>query len=358
MSTPAKLRKESDTLHRLYQRNFAGLPRITRDTALLREIQERAKAQLGRAPLGVRELRETIQARITLYRRELGAIEKDQAQGPFAAAAARTAGDANAIFDRYRRHFAGKARWSRDTALLDEMLDELGEVLSNFKIIRENWQEGLVASDIELVTNTIETYTNELREIEASRAGLDEEQMVGMTASSANELFGIYDRQFAGLPRLSRRPALAERLVKSLRRVEGLMATAIAVGNKDESLAQNVGIVRGRLSAWEQEHQEILAARASAEVSQLVEALVDELDAAWKMWEQDFAGKLRDTSDAVALSGLVDRVDEVVRQARDLHRTYDLESTDKLLRQSRDMRLLLMRGHNELQQLLAKRSVH
>lgn len=358
MSTPTKLRTESDTLHRLYQRNFAGLPRITRDTALLREIQERAKAQLGRAPLGVRELRETIQARITLYRRELAAIEKDQAQGPFAAAAARTASDANAIFDRYRRHFAGKARWSRDTALLEEMLEELGEVLSNFKIIQENWQQGLVANDIELVTNTIETYTNELREIENARADLDEDQMVSMTASSANELFGIYDRQFAGLSRLSRRPALIERLLGSLRRIEGLMATAIAVGNKNESLAQNVGIVRGRLSAWEQEHYEILSTRASTDVNQLVDALVNEVEDAWSTWEQNYAGKLSDTSDPVALSGLVDRVDEVVRQARDLHRTYDLESTDRLLRQARDTRLLLMRGHSELQQRQAKRSVH
>lgn len=358
MSTPVQIRKESDELHRLYQRNFAGLPRITRDTKLLREIQERARALLGRAPLGVQELRETLQQRLTLYGRELTSIEKDQAQGPFVAAAARVAGDANAIFNRYRRHFGGKPRWSRDTNLLLEMLDELEAVLQSFDTVKKNWNDPTVDADRRLVQQSIETYRKELEEIEASRQGLNAEQVVSMTASSANELFGIYDRQFANLPRLSRRPGLAERLVKSLRVVEGRMAAEVAVGNKSEHLSNNLNIVRGRLQSWEHEHQEILGARASSEVHGLVVALLEEAESAWALYEQQIQGKARDSVDLTVFSGLIDRADEVVRQARDFHRAYELDTTDRLLRSSRDIRMLLIRDFEETRKVQEKRSVH
>src|SRR5690554_2937814 len=107
MTTPVQIREESDRLHAIYQLNFGGLPRITRNAKLLVDIQQQAKGLLARAPAGIRELRETLQARITLYGNELAKIQEDQSKGPFAQAAARVAGDANAAFNRYRRHFGG-----------------------------------------------------------------------------------------------------------------------------------------------------------------------------------------------------------------------------------------------------------
>ena len=358
MTTPVQIREESDRLHAIYQLNFGGLPRITRNAKLLVDIQQQAKGLLARAPAGIRELRETLQARITLYGNELAKIQEDQSKGPFAQAAARVAGDANAAFNRYRRHFGGKGRWSRDSELLKELLEELEAAQSSFKIVKENWADPTVEKDLELVQRSIDTYNNELNEIAKSREDLNEEQTVSATAEWANELFGVYRRQFAGLPRLSRRPGLLERLVKALRTVEGRMATAVALGNKNENLSKNLELVRQQLAMWEKELEGISEARASTDIHTLVAAMSDEYEAVWTMWHENFANQSRETRDLDMLSGLIDRSDEVARQARELHRAYDLEATDLLLRQARDQRTILTREYDLIQEAMEKRSVH
>lgn len=358
MTTPVQIREESDRLHNLYQRNFGGLPRITRDAKLLSDIQQQAKGLLSRAPAGIRELRDTLQARVTLYGNELAAIQEDQSKGPFAMAAARVAGDANAAFSRYRRHFGGKGRWSRDTELLAELLEELRAAEGSFNVVKQNWDDPAVDRDLEVVRRSMETYTTEMEEIIKSRENLDEEQTVSATAEWANELFGVYRRQFAGMPRLSRRPALLERMIRSLRTVEGRMATAIAVGNKSENLAANLTLVRQQLGMWESELEGIGVARAETDIHSLVAAMGTELDAVWTMYGENFANQSRETRDLEMLSGLLDRSDEVARQARELHRAYDLESTDRLLRSARDQRVILMREYDQVREAIEKRSVH
>lgn len=352
MTTPVKIREESDKLHAIYQRGFGGLPRITRDPRLLQDILEQTRRLVTKAPAGVNELRQTLQSRVTLYSNELAKIQEDQARGPYAQAAARVASDANAAFHRYRRHFAGKSRWNRDTDLLRELIEELQLAGQSFETIAQHWDDPTLTTDRETVANSKELYVNEIEEIERSRQELNEDQVVSMTAEWANELFSVYRRQFAGLPRLSRRPALLERLVTQLRQVEAAMSEAIASGNKNESLIGNVELVRQQVQAWETEQNSIVDTRASTDINNLVDSLVQEHEAVWEMWSQEFAGQQRRTRDIDMLSGLLDRADEVARQARELHRSYELDTTKVLVGLARDQRIVLQREFDLVEQAI------
>lgn len=352
MTTPVEIRTESDRLHAVYRSNFGGLPRLTRDAKLLANILEQSKVLLSRAPAGGGDLRETLQARVTLYSNELAAVQQDQMKGPYAMAAARVAGDANAAFHRYRRHFGGKARWSRDAHLLDELIEELTAAQASFKIVAANWDDPSVKEDQTVVDNSIATYTNERVEIAKSRENLDENQVVAATAEWANELFAFYREVFGGLPRLSRRPALLARMLQSLREAHAMMLLAKANGNTNESLLGNITVVEGYLDMWEKEHQEIVNARASTDIHALVNELAVEREAIWTKYGEHFAGQSRDTRDLNLLGGLVDRSDELARQARELHRAYDMEETGQLLSTSRDQRVILMREFDAVREAL------
>lgn len=352
MTTPVEIRTESDRLHAVYRSNFGGLPRLTRDAKLLTTILEQSKVLLNRAPAGRGDLRDTLQARVTLYANELAAVQQDQLKGPYAMAAARVASDANAVFHRYRRHFGGKARWSRDSHLLEELLEELEAAKASFKIVAANWDDASVRDDQTVVDNSIVTYTSEREEIAKSRLNLDENQVVAASAEWANELFGVYRELFGGLPRLSRRPALLARMLQSLREAHAMMLLAKANGSTNESLLGNITVVEGYLEMWEKEHQEIVNARASTDINTLVSELVTEREAIWSKYSDNFAGQSRDTRDLGLLGGLVDRVDELARQARELHRAYDMEETGQLLSTSRDQRVILMREYDAVRDAL------
>lgn len=358
MTTPTELRQQSDDLHAEYRRNFGGLPRITRDAQLLRDIRKQTLALRDAAPEGASELQETLRARAALYAKELESIEHEQSRGPFAMAAARVAGDANAAFDRYRRHFGGKERWSRDLGMLQEIIDDLTMAEKNFKLVLESFDDPSVKRDLGIVQKNLELYREEQKAIQESKENLDEEQTISSTAGSANTLFDIYRRQFGGLPRLSRRPELLERMVAQLQVIESTMESAIAKGNKNEHLAGNIALVRDQLQRWENELPEIRNQRATVELKDLIMALGTEVDSVWDVWGSEYAGQPRETRDLEQLSALIDRADEVVRQAKDLHREYDLAATDRLLRISRDQRLTLMREYTQIQDAIQARTVH
>lgn len=358
MTTPAEIREASDKLHAEYRRNFGGLPRITRDADLLRSIRDQTLQLREQAPKQGTQLRETLRARAALYAKELKAIEQQQKQSPYAMAAARVASDANATFDRYRRHFGGKSRWSRDVRLLEELIEELVLAESNFKVVYEHWNHGSVKRDLDVVQRNIELYTSELREINASRENLSDDEKASETAGSANTLFESYRALFAGLPRLSRRPELLERLLTSLREVEARMVATAAEGNTNEHLRGNMKLVRDQIEMWETELPQIQQGRLDSELSDLIMALGTEVDSVWGIWGEGYASQPRETRDLERLSGLLDRSDEVARQARELHRTYQIDATDRLLRVARDQRTILIREYALIKEAIDKRTVH
>jgi len=357
MTTPNQIREAAEKLHAEYRKNFGGLPRITRDAALLQQIRQQTQRLQEQAPNKDRQLKEHLRARIALYTKELRAIEQEQVS-PFAVAAARTAGDANATFDYYRRHFGGKSRWSRDTGLLEALIEELVLAESNFGFILKDWDNESVRNNLELVQRNIELYKSELGEIAAARENLDDDQRASETAGSANTLFDTYRTLFAGLPRPSRRPELLERLLNALREVEKRMVASAAAGNTNQHLRPNMQLVRQQIEMWEQELPQLKQAHANIDLTDRIMALGTEIDAIWSIWGESFAGQPRETRDLEQLSGLLDRAFEVTIQARALHRDNRLPTTDRLLRVARDQRHILMREYTQIQEAIAKRTLH
>lgn len=343
MSRESEIQDRSDELHDIYVFRYSNLPRLTRNAALLRDIAAEADKLIREARGKSKELNSRLMQRARLYKQELGEIEKAQKNGPHAISAANVGGDANAVFHRYRRSFAGKARLSRDLHQLSEMLEDLRGIADAFEVIADSWPNEAIKKDLQAVNNNLELYRTERDEIQRLREEMSPEEAVAATAEWANELFGVYRRQFAGLSRLSRRPGLLARMIASLKEAGETMERFRARGVATDTLDKNLELVRGQIATWESEHAAIVDSRTQADIYAVLESLAKERDAVWATYNTDFAGQSRDTRDLETLGGLLDRANEVARQARELHRVYELDESAELLETGRDQRLILMR---------------
>lgn len=348
MSRESEIRDRSDELHDIYTFRYSNLPRLTRNLALLRDISSEAEKLIRDARGKSQELTRLLTQRARLYKQEMGEIEKAQRHGPHAISAANVGGDANAIFHHYRRRFAGKARLSRDLHLLDEMIEDLRGIADAFEVIADSWPTDEIKNDIQAVSNNLQLYRTERDEIARLRDEMAPEEAVAATAEWANELFGVYRRQFAGLSRLSRRPALLARMIASLKEAGETMERYRDSGVASETLEGNINLVRGQIGTWESEHAALIDARSQSDVYAVLSALAQERDAVWAAYNTEFAGQSRDTRDLETLGGLLDRANEVARQARELHRVYDIDESAQLLETARDQRLILMREYDEI----------
>ena len=349
MATREKLLQRSDALHQVYNARFSGFPRATRDPELLRDLLRQAKDLVKKAesgPIAI-DVRQRLRDRVALYDSELKLV-REAAGNPEAARAAGLGMAANAVFHRYRRHYAGRARLSRDTEQLREMVEDLRGIADAMDVMLEQGAVASLERDRGVVQSQIELFEQELGEIESGRTTASPQEVISGGAEWANDLFAVYARQFAGLPRLSRRPRLIERMLVSLRRARDWMATVAQDAEVQELATRNVEVCTQRLTQWETELEQIRASREQTDVYDLLEAFDAELDRLTEVYDKEFAGQARGTRDLALMCGLVDRCDEVARQVADLHRAYDLEETARLMIAARDQVVVLAREYDQI----------
>lgn len=321
---PAALQRRADAIHRNYERHFAGHPRITRDAALLDAMiaeSDEALAEAG-APAGdeLAEVLSQLRANRDLYVREAAAIREAQQGGSeaFEAHALRTWIDA--VAGAYKRHFAGKGRMSRDAALLAELADTVEGLRGRLRAI-----EGRIgAEQAEGLAGSLSHYQDLFaRELEAIAAAYDEAEppaQVSALAAIANGQFALYQDLFAGRPRVSRRPALLERMTTTLERALAAMRAIAAGGFADPANEGNMGVVEARLTSWKAELVEIRGAREQVTLAQIADALSEVANGLFSQYGEAFAGRDRGTRDPLLLSRICDALHEVALQMQDLDR--------------------------------------
>lgn len=354
MQTIPKLLERSDTLHRRYMRRFSGLPRATRVIGELDAIIDAARALIADAEantaddLVVRGFRDRLQ----LYETERPRVAEAQAAGDGARAGAILAADANAVFHRYARHFAGQSRPTRDADMLSEMVASLNTIESSMTEQINNGLAGL-GRDRDIVRQNRRTYIDEERAVEESRRSLSPEQLVSVSANRANEAFAVYDRHFAGKSRLSRRPDLLERAIRTLGDVRETMQELVVAGVEPDTVSRNLGIVIQREENWQSELQEIRAARENTTVFELVSALAEEGNRVISEFRE--AEALDAGTDKLgALGHALDAADAVIHQMAQLDRVYELEENARNLGLLRDTRIHAMRSWSALRESIAK----
>jgi len=311
-----------------YVRDYGGKERHLCDPAgidpLLATLKKASDAldKLGALTAGdnAASLRAALEAQTEQFQREQKVIIAAREMGPAFDRFAVEGAAANFVFDRYNRHFAGQGRDTRDLGLIQELVEELKGIKKRMIAIGGKNLPAQMQGDVELVQQNIERYQAEEREIpKAHQSGTPDEQ-ADRLAWLANQQFAIYQTFFAGQSRLTRRPQLLVRLIDNLKRYRTAMFELKTRGLKNDSNDGNIGVVDGRLQAYETELGEIRKARKGVKLDEIMSNLGGTANELFQKYRDEYADKPRTKVSAEELSVMIDKLDEVRRQMEDLGR--------------------------------------
>jgi hypothetical protein len=196
---------------------------------------------------------------------------------------------ANAQFQVYADHFAGKSRASRRPVLLERVIDNLQQARTQML--------SLGGSNPELANNL---------EKQVYLSGAKPELPNNLKKQ-------VHADQLAGKSRASRSATLLQQA-----RTQKL---ALASSNPElQNNAKNAEIVQGRLDFYQSELIEIRKSRETAQFEDLVGALGGAANQVFDEYKQHFAGHDRKSRELARLSKLCDQLYEVAHQMDDLDR--------------------------------------
>ncbi|MBK7402651.1 MAG: hypothetical protein IPJ34_42100 [Myxococcales bacterium] len=322
------IKEQLDEISGSYAARFAGHSRVTRDVAEMDDLVRRTEAvvrQLADLPKTaldstVAELATQAKESLELYRNERIAIAEAKKGGGDVEEFAALGVSANAVFARWRRHFAGQSRATRDLGLLSEMIDDLTKINTRMVAISSKRKAEGMQDDLDLVSNNIKLYVGERQEITKAREDATKEELGDIMAEVANSQFKVYQDHFAGMSRLTRRPQLLQRLVSNLEQAREKMKQLRSNGLKTETNDNNIQIVEDNLRMYSTELTEIKKARATVKLVDLMNNLGGAANDVMTEYRENYAGKARKGRDLDRLSKLCDQMGEIVRQMRDLGR--------------------------------------
>jgi hypothetical protein len=325
----AELKNQVDEINSTYEARFAGHSRVTRDIAEMEDLIKRTRevvTQLEALPAVARgveaeTLLSTARDNLKLYQSEREAIAAAKSAGPDLEDFARLGTQANWVFARYRRHFAGKSRNTRDLGLLAEMIDDLTKLQQRMQplINKHKGVEGL-ANDLELVSNNLKMYVTERGEIADARGTGTPEEQADVLAEVANGQFKVYQDHFADKSRLTRRPQLLQRMIDNLKTAKDRMEGLRKSGLRSDVNAKNIDIIDQNLKLYTTELVEIKKARAGVKLYDLMMNLGGAANEVMNEYRENYAGKARKGRDTDRLSKLCDQLGEIARQMSDLGR--------------------------------------
>jgi regulator of replication initiation timing len=333
------LGKELEQIDREYSAEFAGQSRLSRDVSSLDRILKRTQSIVERVeqiPTAARgpdlvRLRDAATQSLALYQAERAAIVRAQEVGPTFEQFSAEATNANFVFARYGRHFAGKDRATRDVALLGELVEDLKQIEKRMSAVLEEQKTPDFERDRQVVRENLAQYQKEIELIEqAQTAGTPEEQ-ASILATLANNQFAVYQAHFAGEPRVSRRPALLMRVVSTLKKIRERMVALREGGLDVDFNAKNIAIVEDRLRVYETELGEVRKVRQATPMTEIMGELGGAANKLFDDYRGSFADKPRNQADDTKLGNLCDKLGEIRRQMVEMSWAEDNEMNAKNL---------------------------
>ncbi len=353
--TIQQLQERLDALHQQYYLHFAGQPRVTRNLEMMRQMRRGAEAvlsELGTLPESAARTAALSLARerIDLYTSEAKAIDEARvAVGDRGVEGAWLGQRANHVIHRYRRHFAGRGRSTRDVSLLVEMTADLKGLRSEMSTLSSGWRSSSVEHDISVVDSYLKLFQQEQSEIKAARDGATPEAAESIYAQMANEHFELYRLHFAGQPRVSRRPELLERMIGNLEGILSRMEALPAQGFHGEHNPQNMRVVADRLGQWRDELEQIRKVRSETPLKQMIGELGRAGEVVLEVYNERFAGEARATRDLGLLGALCDRLWDLSRQMEMLARVQSIVENERNLEMTYDLLHMMESEYDEIE---------
>ncbi|MFI5301538.1 MAG: hypothetical protein ACHREM_25905 [Polyangiales bacterium] len=339
MPAPAldSLRRRLDESVNAYAARFAGHARATRDLELMRELLTTTQAivteidALPNRDVADDELLKTAREHLEMLRAEEKNIAEAKNAGAHVEDFSMLGAQANFVFARYRRHFAGKSRATRDLGLLGEMIEDLTKIQNKMKSILDRVGDPALRGDYELVSTNLKLYVQERTAVADARGSGTLEQQADTLAEAANTQFAVYQDNFSGKARLTRRPQLLQRVIENLKQIKERMQALKKSGLKAESNGRNMDIIEQNLQMHINELAEVRKARAAVKLVELQGNLGGAANDIMQVYRDEFAGKPREGRSADLLSMLCDQLGEVARQMQELGRAEPNASNTKNL---------------------------
>ncbi len=329
------LGQELEQIDREYSTDFAGHSRLTRDVDQIdRMIKQTASVleRIDRIPMAAQgpdlaRVRTAASQSLDLYKNEREAIVRAQAVGPSFEQFSVEATSANFTFARYVRHFAGKDRGTRDSALLGELVEDLRQIDKRMTQLLEstNKNNADLSRDRQVVRENLASYQKEIDLVEAAQTSGTPEEQASILATLANNQFAAYQTHFAGEPRISRRPALLMRIVATLKKVRQRMAMLREQGLTAEFNDKNMAIVDDRLGVYETELAEVRKIRQATPMTEIMSELGTSANKLFDEYRANFADKARTQADATRLANICDKLGEIRRQMMEMSWAEDSE---------------------------------
>ncbi|MEZ4405900.1 MAG: hypothetical protein R3A52_05445 [Polyangiales bacterium] len=354
--TLAQIRLELDQLSQAYDARFAGHSRVTRDVSDLDDLIQRTRRALGDLEKLPRskdrtDLETTARDALALYQGERQAIQQAKGLGADFEDFSQLRTEANLTFAKYHRHFAGQARNTRDLGLLAEMIDDLESIEEAMAELAPGLPSDVGAQqDLDVVRENLKMYRAERGEIIEARAMGTVAEQAGTLGEVANGQFKIYEAQFAGKARQTRRPGLIQRMVDSLQQVLDRMIALRDGGLRDDWHLQNIDVVTQSLGTYKTELEEIRKAREGTRFADLQGMLGGAANEVFEEYRKNFAGQDRKTRNLETLTNICDALAEIGRQMRDLGRAEPTEQNTRNLQIVTDQRVLFEREYEQIEQ--------
>lgn len=344
------LRQELDAINAEYESYFAGQSRATRDLKVLDDLLTRVRALRTKSTFVTRNaaagstaaaLGDDLASTVQLYETEREAIAKIQSGPASTLNFARYGVMANLVFARYRRHFAGQARNTRDVGLLDELIEELTRVRAAMRVLAGTLPDPTgAANDLEAVETNLKLYQSEKGEIERSRKTGTQDEQGSTLAEVANGQFRLYTDHFAGKSRATRRPALLARMVSTLESVKKDMEALKRAGYNSDTNNNNIKIVEQNLQNYRNEMREIDKARKDTSRVDLMGNLGGAANDVFEEYRKHFAGQDRRTRDLTKLSALCDELADLNAQMLELGKAEPNEMNARNMQIVSDQRVM------------------
>jgi hypothetical protein len=328
------LERRLGAIHRHYDSQFAGQARVTRDAGVLDTMLaelDGLENELDEATPEERvQLQERISERRTLYRTEANAIRETQGD-PRALDVHRVQSWVEITRWRYQRFFAGQGRLSRDLALLSEMTEDLARTERDLSDLSASAGDAADAQR-SAVRDLLVRYGREREAISEAQGSADSKALSSAWANLANSCFSVYRSRFSGRSRLSRRPALLERVIESLEVAEGGLAKLLESDDPGEGAEANLKIVRVNLEQYTAELLAVRQAKSAAGIGDLIEALANAANTLFTEYQEKFAGEGRKTRDRDVLTQVIEGLYDAARQMEELQRLGELQANTQNLR--------------------------
>lgn len=255
----------------VWRRHYAGRDRRTRDLPRLDEVIATLAFAVPRLdalkehPEVKKESLEGLRGQLEVLKDERGEIEKLRRAADASQRNVIVLAEAQSALDQYRVHFARQPRATCTAARLGRLIAALesaiGELMA-LPVPSEAEQADAHGKNLALLTTHLEAWKKELPLLEAARATIEPRDLTNQLGAVANQIFQLYQREYAGKERGSRNLQMLSEMCDRLTEVGELM-TRHDAATREAINRKNVPVVDERLRRYEAEWVEIAKAKAA-----------------------------------------------------------------------------------------------